>query len=189
MSLLLFSLVVVYYWFDVAVQLDVWRENNSNITFYSLVIACVCYGVLLMFPFMPAFELGVVIMTMYGVDGVVGAYLATVIALMVSFFLGAFFIKNNTVERFKKLPKHIHKLNENGLLSKILCRSLKALKTRPYLSLALLLNLPGNAMLGGGGGIAMMAGASGTMKFYKYFLTLLVATSIIPVLILFGMLP
>ncbi len=188
MSLLLLGLLVFYYGFDMAEQLEMWRENNNNITFYTLIFACIGYGLILMLPFMPALEAGLLIMSLYGVDGVIGTYVATVFALFLSFLLGCFFINKGQLSWFENRPISMLELSSNGLLNRALKKILNTASARPYLCLALLLNMPGNVMIGGGGGIAMVAGASGTLRLYKYVLTVSLATSIMPLLVLLGML-
>jgi hypothetical protein len=51
------------------------------------------------------------------------------------------------------------------------------------LALAILLNLPGNALIGDGGGIGLIAGMSGIITYPKYLLLLTVAISPVPILI------
>jgi uncharacterized integral membrane protein len=48
------------------------------------------------------------------------------------------------------------------------------------------LNLPGNSVLGGGGGIAALCGLSRQFYWWRYVLTLIVATAPIPLLVLVG---
>jgi hypothetical protein len=56
-----------------------------------------------------------------------------------------------------------------------------------YFALVLALNLPGNALLGGGGGIALLAGISGMFAFPKYLIPTSVAALPIPLAtLLFG---
>ena len=57
-------------------------------------------------------------------------------------------------------------------------RTIPALLKRRYLVLAVLLNLPGNALIGGGGGLAMVAGMSRLYSFPAYFL--LISVAILP---------
>jgi hypothetical protein len=58
-----------------------------------------------------------------------------------------------------------------------------ALLKRRYLVLAALLNLPGNVVIGGAGGIAMLAGMSRLYSFPKYLLLVSVAVLPGPILI------
>ena len=53
-----------------------------------------------------------------------------------------------------------------------------------YLAIAIALNTPGNALIGGGGGIALLAGASGLFSFWGFLLVLAVAVLPVPLLVM-----
>jgi hypothetical protein len=55
-----------------------------------------------------------------------------------------------------------------------------------YLVIALMLNLPGNALIGGGGGIGLIAGMSRLYSFPRYLLLVSVAITPLPLLFLAG---
>ena len=59
-------------------------------------------------------------------------------------------------------------------------RSLGALLRYRYLALALAVNTPGNSVIGGGGGIMIMAGLSGIFSPLSTFLTVAFAVSPVP---------
>jgi hypothetical protein len=52
-----------------------------------------------------------------------------------------------------------------------------------YLALAFALNLPGNSLIGGGGGIALSAGMSGLYPMPAYLASVAVAVAPVPLLI------
>jgi len=52
-----------------------------------------------------------------------------------------------------------------------------------YLTIAVVLNLPGNALIGGGGGIGLMVGMSGVVPFYKYLAIVAIAVLPVPLII------
>ena len=54
-----------------------------------------------------------------------------------------------------------------------------------YLALAFAVNTPGNSIIGGGGGIMMMAGLSGIFSPLATFLTIAVAVSPVPLAMMF----
>ncbi|MEE8444482.1 MAG: hypothetical protein V3S44_03980, partial [Alphaproteobacteria bacterium] len=60
------------------------------------------------------------------------------------------------------------------------------LLTHRHLTLAVCLNMPGNSVLGGGGGIAALCGLSRQFHWWRYVLTLIIATAPIPLLVLIG---
>ena len=54
-----------------------------------------------------------------------------------------------------------------------------------YLAIALAINMPGNSIIGGGGGIMMIAGLSGIFTPLATFLTVVIAVSPVPLAVLF----
>jgi hypothetical protein len=58
-----------------------------------------------------------------------------------------------------------------------------------YLMIAIALNLPGNALIGGGGGIGLISGMSRLYPFPKYILLVSLAIMPLPLLLLAGKLP
>jgi hypothetical protein len=58
-----------------------------------------------------------------------------------------------------------------------------------YFMIALALNLPGNALIGGGGGIGLISGMSRLYPFPKYTLLVSFAITPVPLLLLAGKLP
>ena len=56
-----------------------------------------------------------------------------------------------------------------------------------YLTLAVCLNVPGNSVLGGGGGIALLCGLSRQFSWRSFLLILAIATSPVPILVLAGL--
>jgi hypothetical protein len=57
-----------------------------------------------------------------------------------------------------------------------------------YVNLAVLINIPGNSVIGGGGGIAFVSGLSGTFRTSLAILTIALATAPVPLAIwLFGL--
>ena len=52
-----------------------------------------------------------------------------------------------------------------------------------FVTIAVILNLPGNALIGGGGGIGLVVGMSRLISFHKYFLGMAIAVSPVPICI------
>jgi hypothetical protein len=52
-----------------------------------------------------------------------------------------------------------------------------------FIALAVAINLPGNILIGGGGGIAMFAGMSGIFPFPMYLLTIVLAVAPVPLIL------
>jgi hypothetical protein len=133
------------------------------------------YVLLLALPFVPAIEVGLGIMLLFGKEGVLVVYLCTQIALMLGFAGGRVLPPSVLAARFNRL-----RLQRAAVPRTWHQRALE----HPCLALAAALNLPGNAAVGGAGGIAMIAGASRLFSFPRYCLTVAVATSPVPLALL-----
>jgi len=77
----------------------------------------------------------------------------------------------NTEQRFDVLIKHAPK------------RIIPALLKHRYLAIIVVLNVPGNAVIGGGGGIALFAGMSGLFTFPRFLASVALAALPVPLII------
>lgn len=157
------------------------------------------YAVLLAIPFVPGVEIGISVLVAHGSQAAPYVYLATMAGLSLSYVLGVAFSKRFSsrflaamglrracafVERMKDMS------NEKRLL--MLEESLppwvsRWIVKRRYLMLALALNLPGNSLIGGGGGIVMLAGLSRLFSPFFLLITLALATAPVPIAVyIFG---
>jgi hypothetical protein len=152
-------------------------------------------------PFVPGIELGLALMVMLGPKGVVLVYLCTLLSLSLSFAIGRL-IPLKVFSRFLGWL-HLHKaqnlllqlehLNSEEKLDLLLgtapSKVIPFLLKHRYLMIAVTLNLPGNALIGGGGGIGLIAGMSRLYPFPKYILFVSLAITPLPILFLAGKLP
>ena len=162
----------------------------------AVLVSVILYIVLMATPFLPGIEIGLALMVMLGTKGVVITYISTLVALTVSFALGRVFPAHILVP----LLRWLHLRRASALLERFNAtepakrleflaenthsRAIGVLLNHQYLLLALLLNLPGNVLLGGGGGIAMMAGMSRLYSFPRYLPLISVAILPGPVLVM-----
>jgi hypothetical protein len=136
------------------------------------------------------------LMATLGPKGVLVTYVSTIIALTLSFGVGRIFPTRlliafvrwlnlqraaSLLERFEATPAE-HRLT--FLATQAPGRLLPNLLGHRYLLLSALLNLPGNALIGGGGGIAMMSGISRLYSFPAYVLVIAVAVLPGPLLVI-----
>lgn len=137
-----------------------------------LVGLLVAYAILMATPYIPGIEIGVSLLVMKGAAVAPFVYSATVIGLTAAFLAGRFL----SYDWLQKVFADFHLARACDLLEtlKPLTREerLDRLRARlpgwarglagpgRYLALALLLNLPGNGLIGGGGGICLIAGLS-----------------------------
>jgi hypothetical protein len=170
--------------------------RHVNLAVFIVFASAALYIVLTVLPFMPGIEVGLMLMAMLGVEGIVLAYLCTVLALSLSFLAGRLIPPRLvartlgwlTLHRARKLVTDLEPLDpEERLL--FLTRSAPSrivpfLLRHRYLVLAVLFNLPGNAIIGDGGGIGLIAGMSRLFPFPKYVLLVSVAITPVPLLFL-----
>ncbi|MEP2782139.1 MAG: hypothetical protein ABJO67_04175 [Pseudoruegeria sp.] len=153
------------------------------------------YAVLIATPFVPGIEIGLSLLLLRGADVVLAVYCATVLGLFLAFMLGRLLSVDVLIRFFSDLrlrkiciflhefkdlsPREIIEKLEKSLQSKV---GTVFLKSR-YLALALAINLPGNAMMGGGGGLCLLAGISRLFSWRWTALTLCLAVAPIPLLV------
>ncbi|MAO00413.1 hypothetical protein [uncultured Roseovarius sp.] len=164
-----------------------------------LVVALLIYAVLIAIPFVPGIEIGLMVLAAGGGDIAPFVWLATASGLTMAYMVGC------------KVPyRWLHRVLLDLHLTRA-CRMLEEFETLSpperagfiaaqlpgryldwivhyrYLHLAVLINVPGNSIIGGGGGIAFVSGLSGVFRAPLAVLTLFVATAPVPLTIwLFG---
>lgn len=166
----------------------------------ALSVSILIYILWMAMPFMPGIELGISLMTMLGAKGVFLVYFCTLMSLSLSFIIGrlipikAFsgFLGWLHLRRAQDLTRQLEPLNSGEkiefLLKNVPSHILPHVLKHRYLLIAISLNLPGNALIGGGGGISMIAGTSGLYSFPKYIILISIAITPIPILFLAGQL-
>ncbi|MGI3185328.1 hypothetical protein [Nioella aestuarii] len=138
-----------------------------------LLAVFVTYALLIALPFVPGIEIAIALLVLRGPEFALPIYFATLGGLSLAFLAGRL-VPIRSLKRFF-LDLHLAKaaalVDRLGPMSpaqrvRELQRSLPrkharfALRYR-YVGLALLINLPGSGLIGGGGGICLMAGMSG----------------------------
>lgn len=169
--------------------------HNERAVHRSIMLATAVFIVLLAIPFVPGAEIGLTMLTVFGAAIAPLVYGATVTALMLAFLVGRFLpptilartlrlirLKRaaDFIEDMADLPREarVARLMESG------SPRLARLATRyRYLAVLLAINLPGNVLIGGGGGIAMIAGMSGLFAPLPFLLTVAVAVAPVPLVV------
>ena len=202
-SLIIGFLVLVNYGGSLVVKqinFQLWPEHE-RLMITVLWFAIVVYVLWMALPFVPGIELGLALMVMLGTRGVVLVYLCTLLSLSLSFTIGRL-IPLNGFARFLGWL-HLHKAQDlvlqleplnpeeklNFLLRTAPSKVIPFLLKHRYLTIAIALNLPGNALIGGGGGIGLITGMSRLYPFPKYILLVSLAITPLPILLLAGKLP
>jgi len=155
------------------------------------------YSVLIAVPFVPGIEVGLTLMAMEGPWIAPWIYLATVTGLGAAFAVGEWLpyarlrqiLADLKLRRACGFIEGIQSLDRRERLSILQDRAprwLRPLVSRyRYVLLALLINLPGNAVLGGGGGLLFMAGFS--RLFHPVSTAATIALAVAPVPVAFWM--
>jgi hypothetical protein len=182
------------------INFQFWPEHE-NLIITVLWFAIVVYVLWMALPFVPGIELGLALMVMLGTRGVVLVYLCTLLSLSLSFTIGrliplhgfARFLGWLHLYKTQDLVLQLEPLNSEEKLDFLLrsapSKVIPFLLKHRYLMIAIALNLPGNALIGGGGGIGLITGMSGLYSFPRYILLVSVAITPIPLLLLAGKLP
>ena len=163
---------------------------------WALLLWFIIYVLALATPFVPGVEISFAIMLLLGSKGIVAMYLATLIGLSLAYAVGrqvpltsiAAMLAWLRQERAGKLVQTLAQVPRDQQLDYLLqiapVRLIPFLLRHRYLALALAFNLPGNALIGGGGGIALLAGLSRQFRYPHYLLMLCVAIAPVPALLL-----
>lgn len=170
-------------------------ESADMVALGLLALLLLAYALLIATPFVPGIEIGLALLLLQGADIVLAVYLATVLGLSLAFLAGKLLGADALITLFADLR-----------LRKA-CAFLEARKDRSpdehlaaftarfpgpwgarlaasrYLLLGALLNLPGNAMMGGGGGLSLLAGLSGLFRWHWVLLTYLIAVAPVPLIV------
>lgn len=145
-------------------------------------------------PFVPGAEIGFGLMLLFGAEYALLVYACMVSALILSYLVGRFVPAQiiGAVFGFFGLTKarnlmiEFAPLDTNQRIARLTesapNRLLPLLVKHRHLALIALLNIPGNAVIGGAGGLAFTAGMSGLFRFPYYLLTILIAVAPGPLL-------
>jgi hypothetical protein len=179
------------------IDFQLWPQHE-RIMITALWFAILVYVLWMAIPFVPGIELGLALMVMLGPRGVLLVYLCTLLSLSLSFTIGrliplrglARFLKWLHLYKAQDLILQLEPLNSEERLDFLLktapSRVVPFLVKHRYLLVAIALNLPGNALIGGGGGIGLISGMSKLYPFPKYILLVSLAITPIPLLLLLG---
>jgi len=178
-------------WFIIQLSIEI-NPSNDLMMDRIIVMSMFAYALLMSIPFVPGAEIGVAALMILGPKIALFVYLATLAALSLSFSVGRFipekvlikFLQDLHLHRIANLLIEFEGLDSKQRLSLMLSRSPKRfvpflIKYR-YLALMLAINMPGNIVIGGGGGIALMAGLSRLFTPPMYLLAVAIAVSPIP---------
>ncbi len=173
--------------------------KTEHIVHRLLMIAAAVYTVLIAIPFVPGVEIGFSMLMLYGAEIVLLLYLCTFVGLGLSFCLGCLIpapmlARALSVLSFRQAADYVSRIAAMSsrerlalLTERAPSRLVPYLVRYRYLALALAFNVPGNSLIGGGGGIALLAGLSRLFSPPAFFATLAFAIAPVPLaVLLFG---
>lgn len=177
---------------DRAMEVAVRFERPDAARGLMTVLGLLAYAVLLALPFVPGVEVGISILVMRGAEMAPYVYGATVVGLLCAYVAGRFvpieFLRRLASDlRLRRLAALLADIGQmpaeerlDRLRERLPAGLALALCDWRYLALALLLNLPGNALVGGGGGIMLLAGLSRLFSLPGIALTIMLAVLPVP---------
>ena len=143
--------------------------------------------------FVPGAEIGIGMLVLLGGTYPPLVYACMLCALMIAFLVGRFipmhFLAKGSAwlnltrvsHLFEKMADQPANLRLQFLLDTTPNRLTPFLLRYRYIALVILLNTPGNSLIGGGGGIALIAGLSGFFKWYYFAVAMALAIAPIPI--------
>jgi len=170
--------------------------SNEKQVHRLLMIGAVAYVGLLALPFVPGAEIGLAMLTAFGAAIAPLVYAATVAAMMLAYLFGrllpaetlAWLLSKLRLRRASDLVSRAALLPPADRLDLLLDaagpRMVGLSLQHRYVALAVLVNTPGNALIGGGGGIMLMAGMSGILAPIQTFIAIAVAVSPVPIAVM-----
>lgn len=170
-------------------------SGNMPLMLGLLALLLFSYALLMAVPFAPGIEIGISLLVLHGAEIAPFVYLATVSGLMLSFLVGRFmphawlhsFFRDLHLSAACSLLDRIAPLDSQARLDLLRERLPNwlgpTLGHARYVMLAALLNLPGNGLIGGGGGLAFVAGFSRLFRPTATLATVALAVLPMPLLV------
>ena len=175
------------------------RPSNEDMVHRTIMLAASVYTILLAIPFVPGAEIGLAMIALLGAQIAFLVYICTVTGLTLAFLCGRLIPLSRLVQlaeaaglrRLPDLLRQIEPLPREEipafLAGRTSNRYLSMLLRYRYLALAVLLNVPANFVIGGGGGIALMAGISRIYSLQGALLAIAIAVAPVPLAVtIFG---
>jgi hypothetical protein len=176
-------------------DITIWPHTEPMIN--GMIISGVTLYVLLTaIPFVPGVEIGLALIFAFGVRIVPVVYIATIAALLLSFCAGRLIPDRWLAAGFhwlgmQRAAAMIESLSGlqgeariNQLLEQAPQRFVPWLVRHRFLALIALINLPGSALLGGGGGISMAVGMSRLVSFPLFLAAALIGVAPVPLFLI-----
>lgn len=173
------------------------RPDNEQQVHRAIMMGAIAYVGLLALPFVPGAEIGLAMLAAFGAAIAPLIYVCTVAAMMLAYTVGRFLpiqalerlLSFLRLRRAAALVARAARLSPEARLAMLFDVQPKRALTHGlrfrYVVLMLAVNTPGNSIIGGGGGIMMMAGLSGIFSPISTFLAVALAVSPVPLAVMF----
>ena len=182
-------------WISLRLKDEITPENQSAL-FGATVFAIILYALLIALPFVPGVEIGIGLMIMFGTPMAIPVYLSTVTGLCLGFLMGRLVPERILCECFdfiglSRITRILRELSAKPvaermdlLVARAPSRFVPFLMRHRYIAIAVAFNIPGNSVIGGGGGIAFMAGTSRMFSFPLFLLAVAIGVSPVAIMVL-----
>ncbi len=186
---------IVATWLTDALSLGI-RPSTEDMVHRVIMISAAAYTVLIAIPFVPGVEIGLALIGLLGPAIVFLVYVCTLIGLSMGFICGRLIplrslitlLSDVRLTRASQIIARLEPMTQDERLDFLAGlapnRALPFLLRHRYLALAAVINMPGNIVIGGGGGIALIAGASRLFSLPAFLVTIALAVSPLPIAIL-----
>jgi uncharacterized membrane protein YdjX (TVP38/TMEM64 family) len=194
---LLFILIRHLYLYHTGDMKELMLWLKENLGWKAALVAGIVYILLLSIPFFPGVELAWLVIMLFGKEAVVMIYFFTICGLSLSFAMGRWFEKSwftsgldiqaleeQFSERMGKIKDKLRKQLPDRFVSQALKQRLPNSR---YMILAILINLPGNTIIGGGGGLALLCGMNQAFSWKGFVVTVALAILPLPILLFMGL--
>lgn len=173
------------------------RPDNEQQVHRAIMMGAVAYVGLLALPFVPGAEIGLAMLAAFGAGIAPLIYVCTVASMMLAYTVGRFLpigalkrlLRTLRMRRAADMVARAAPLSREERLEMLLDgqpkRALSLALRYRYIAMALAVNTPGNSIIGGGGGIMMMAGLSGIFSPLATLVTIALAVSPVPLAVMF----
>lgn len=173
------------------------RPDNEQQVHRMIMLGSAAYIGLLALPFVPGAEIGLAMLAAFGAAIAPLIYVCTVASMILAYTAGRFLpidllrrvLSTLRMHRAADLVVRAAPLSGEERVAMLLdgqsARALRIAVRYRYIALAVAVNTPGNSVIGGGGGIMLMAGLSGIFSPLATVATIALAVSPVPLAMVF----
>ena len=169
--------------------------HNEALMHKMILLGLLSYVLITALPFVPGAEIGMTLLTVFGAQMAPFIYLATILSLTLAYSVGrlvplevaARTMRALRIVRIAEFLEQLCAIDRKDRAEMLITMTghpaLQRLARHRYVALAVLINVPGNAVIGGGGGLAFAVGMSGVFSVPAFLLTVAIAVLPVPLAI------